>query len=210
MIKRGERVSDDELLKVSGSIGEQVSRATNIVNHLREFGRKSDLDLSPVDLNEPIRGVFTLLGQQLKLRNIEINLNLDEGLPTILAEKNRLEQIFLNLVTNSRDSMEARGPEATKELTITTCQEGNTVLARVSDTGTGMPEEIRKKIFDPFFTTKEPGKGTGLGLSISYNLVKDFKGDIRVESTPGVGTTFTISFPVHQTKGNPNDQVVSH
>jgi C4-dicarboxylate-specific signal transduction histidine kinase len=200
MIKRGEKVSDDELLKVSGSISEQVNRATNIVNHLREFGRKSDLDLSPVDLNEPIRGVFTLLGQQLKLRNIEINLNLDEGLPKILAEKNRLEQIFLNLVTNGRDAMETKEPEATKELTITTFQEGNTVLARVSDTGTGMPEEIRKKIFDPFFTTKEPGKGTGLGLSISYNLVKDFKGDIRVESTPGVGTTFTITFPVHQTK----------
>jgi PAS domain S-box-containing protein len=210
IIKRGEKVSDDELLKVSRNISEQVNRATNIVDHLREFGRKSDLDLYPVDLNEPIRDVFTLLGQQLKLRNIEINLNLDEDLPKILAEKNRLEQVFLNLVTNGRDAMEAKGPEATKELTITTCQKGDTVLARVSDTGTGMPEETRKKIFDPFFTTKEPGKGTGLGLSISFNLVKDFKGDIRAESTPGIGTTFTISFPVHQGKGNPHDEVISH
>jgi len=197
-IKRGEQISDDELLKVSRNIGQQVDRATNIINHMREFGRKSNLEVHPVDLNEPIRGVFTLLGQQLKLRNIGLNLKLDEDLPKIMADRNRLEQIFLNLVTNARDAMEARGPGASKDLTITTYQEGDRVVAAVSDTGTGMPEGIRNKIFEPFFTTKEAEKGTGLGLSITYNLVKDFKGDIGVDSVPDVGTTFTIRFPAYR------------
>jgi len=197
-IKRGEQISDDEVLKVSRNISKQVDRATHIIDHLRDFGRKSDLSVDPVDLNDPIRGVFMLLGQQLKLRNMEVNLRLDEGLPRILADRNRLEQIFLNLVTNARDAMEAKGPEATKKLTITTSREGDAVVARVWDTGTGMPEGIRKKIFEPFFTTKEAGQGTGLGLSITYNLVKDFKGDIEVESAPDLGTTFKVSFPVYE------------
>ena len=106
--------------------------------------------------------------------------------------------------------MEEKKPEATKELTITTCHEGDRVLARVSDTGTGMPEKIRKKVFEPFFTTKEAGKGTGLGLSITYNLVKDFRGDIEVESVLDVGTTFNIRFPVYEEQGHEDEEVTHH
>ena len=209
-INRGREFSHDELLKVSRNISEQVERATNIVDHLREFGRKSDLEVYPLDVNEPIRSVFTLLGQQLNLRNIEVDLNLAPNLSNILADKNRLEQIFLNLVTNARDAMEAKGPDAVRRLTIATHQEGGRVLATVSDTGKGMEEGIRKKIFDPFFTTKEAGKGTGMGLSITYNLVKDFGGDIDVESTPDVGTTFTIRFPVYDEQGDQGDKVTRY
>jgi len=209
-IKRGQQISDDEVLKVSRNINEQVERATHIIDHLRDFGRKSDLRVYPVDLNDPIRGVFTLLGQQFKLRKIEVNLRLDEGLPKILADRNRLEQIFLNLVTNARDAMEAKGPEAPKKLTITTSREGDGVVARVWDTGTGIPEGIQNKIFEPFFTTKETGQGTGLGLSITYNLVKDFKGDIEVESAPDLGTTFKVSFPVYEEEGHRDDEVANH
>jgi PAS domain S-box-containing protein len=205
VIKRGGKISEQDLLKVSRNINAQVERATSIINHLRDFGRKSGFQVSPVDLNEPIRDVFTLLGQQLKLRDIKLNLKLGRELPKILSDKNRLEQVFLNLVTNARDAMESRGPEWTRELTIVTRQEGNRVIATVSDTGTGMPEEILRKIFEPFFTTKEVGRGTGLGLSITYSLVKDLKGGIEVESVPEVGTTFTTSFPVYeeQEKGRP-------
>jgi C4-dicarboxylate-specific signal transduction histidine kinase len=210
MIRRGKKVSHDELLKVSRNISEQVKRATNIVDHLREFGRKSDLRVYPVDLNEPIGEVFTLLGQQLKLRNINVNLQLESALPAIQADKNRLEQIFLNLITNARDAMESKGQEAIKELTIATYQDGKSVFAEISDTGIGVPEGIQKKIFDPFFTTKEAGKGTGLGLSITYNLVKDFKGDIDVESAPGVGTTFTVKFPIHEERGYSGDEAINY
>ena len=209
-INRGREFSRDELLKVSRNISEQVERATNIVDHLREFGRKSDMEVYPVDVNEPIRSVFTLLGQQLNLRNIEVDLKLAPNLPKISADKNRLEQIFLNLVTNARDAMEAKGPEAVRKLTIATSQEGTRVVATVSDTGKGMVEGIRKKIFDPFFTTKEAGKGTGLGLSITYNLVKDFRGDIDVESTPDVGTAFTIRFPVYDEQGGHGDEAARY
>jgi len=209
-IKREQHISDDELLKLSRNISAQVDRATNIINHMREFGRKSDLDTYPLDLNEPVRAVFTLLGRQLNLRDIEIRLNLDEVLPKILGGKNRLEQVFLNLVTNARDAMEAKGPEAAKTLTVTTCQEGDRVVALVSDTGAGMPKDIQEKMFEPFFTTKEVGKGTGLGLSITYNLVTDFKGDIRVASVPDVGTTFRVSFPVYEKVGHPDDDVENH
>ena len=209
-INRGRKFSHDELLKVSRNISEQVERATNIVDHLREFGRKSDLEVYPVDVNEPIRSVFTLLGQQLNLRNIVVDLKLAPNLSKILADKNRLEQIFLNLVTNARDAMEAKGPGAVRKLTIATYQEGRKVAATVSDTGKGMEKGILKKIFDPFFTTKKAGKGTGLGLSISYNLVKDFMGDIDVESTPDVGTTFTVRFPVYDEQGDHSDEATRY
>jgi C4-dicarboxylate-specific signal transduction histidine kinase len=210
MIERGEGISDEELSKVSRNISEQVMRASKIVDHLREFGRRHDMEVYPLDLNEPIQDVFKLLGQQLKLRDIEVVLQLDQDLPKMLGDKNRLEQIFLNLVANARDAMVAKGPKTIKKLTITTCHEGDSVLATVSDTGTGIPDKIQKKIFDPFFTTKEPGKGTGLGLSIAYNLAKDFKGEMDVTSTLDVGTTFRIRFPIWEQKHGDREEAAHH
>ncbi|MCD4755550.1 MAG: PAS domain S-box protein [Deltaproteobacteria bacterium] len=197
MIRRGQEISDEQLLTVSRNISEQVERATNIINHLREFGRKGDFKIYPVDLNQPIRDVFTIMGEQLRLRDIEVNLDLDKAIPKIMAGRNRLEQIFLNLVTNARDAMKERGMEDVKKITITTYLEGDLVVAEVSDTGKGIPERVQEKMFEPFFTTKEVGKGTGLGLSITYGLVRDFKGGIDVESTLDVGTTFRVRFPAY-------------
>jgi PAS domain S-box-containing protein len=195
MIRRGQEISDEQLLTVSRNINEQVERATNIINHLREFGRKGDFRVYPVDLNQPIRNVFTIMGEQLKLQNIEVNLETDNAIPKIIADRNRLEQIFLNLVANARDALKEKGPKDIRKITITTYLEGDLVVAEVSDTGEGMSEQIREKIFEPFFTTKDVGKGTGLGLSITYGLIRDFKGGIDVESIPDVGTTFRIRFP---------------
>jgi len=201
MIRRGQKISDDQLLKVSRNITEQVDRAASIINHLREFGRRSDFQSIPVDLNTPIQDVFTIMGRQLQLRNIEVELRLAQGLPRVMGDKNRIEQIFLNLVTNARDAMEVKAFGETKKLTITTYEKDDRVVAEVSDTGTGMFELTREKIFEPFFTTKEVGKGTGLGLSITYGIVKDYKGEIEVESALNEGTTFRVSFPAHRAKG---------
>ncbi|NVM22950.1 MAG: PAS domain S-box protein [Desulfobacterales bacterium] len=210
MTKRGEKISDDQLSNVSRNINDQVDRAANIINHLREFGRRTDFKSYPVDINEPIQDVFTILGQQLKLRDIEASLKLAEGLPKILADKNRLEQIFLNLVTNARDAMEAKAGEAIKKLTIATYEQNGRVVALVSDTGMGISEAVREKIFEPFFTTKEVGKGTGLGLSITYRLVKDFGGDIDIKLTSDIGTIFKLSFPIYTDEDHIDDKTSTH
>ena len=185
-----------------------MERAANIINHLREFGRKSDLDeLEKVDINKPIRDVFTVLGQQLKLRQIKVNLDLDENISPILGVRNRLEQVFINLVMNARDSIEekremAHGEEQEGLLSIRSYQEDGKVVAVVRDNGNGMPESVKEKVFEPFFTTKEVTKGTGLGLSISYGIIKDYEGTIEVESMAGSGTIFKISFPALSTEEN--------
>jgi PAS domain S-box-containing protein len=196
MADRGAPLAPQLLTRVSREITVQVERAAAIVSHLREFGRKSDAEeLEKVDINTPIRNVFTLLGQQLALRQIEVQLDLQDGLPPIPAVANRLEQVFLNLVMNARDAMEEQGAGRERLLRIRSFPEGDSVVVMVADTGVGIPEEIRERIFEPFFTTKEVGRGTGLGLSISYGIVKDYGGSIRMESEVGAGTTFTLTFP---------------
>jgi signal transduction histidine kinase len=131
-----------------------------------------------------------------------VDLDLEEGLPLIMADHNRLEQIFLNLVSNARDAMDTQGTGREKRLTIRTAAKGEHVIATVTDTGKGMSKDVLEKIFEPFFTTKEIGKGTGLGLSITYNLVTKFKGSIKAASDLGAGTTFTLSFPIHTEEEN--------
>ncbi len=200
MVKQGQDIPPDELALVSKEISEQVTRAVHIINHLREFGRKGDIQRKKIDINKPIRGVFTLLGQQLKLRGIRIEPDLQEGLPPIMGDRNRLEQVFIDLVINAKDAMEEKkrrreeqGVEAV--LTVRSFKENGDVVVTIGDTGIGIAEDIRDKIFEPFFTTKEVGEGTGLGLSISYGIIKDYHGTIVVESEEGKGTTFKISFP---------------
>ena len=191
----------DVLVKVYSEIGSQVDRAANIIDHLREFGRKSEPDqVEKVFINKPITDVFTVLGQQLKLKQIKVDLDLDESLPPIYGVNNRLEQVFINLVMNARDAIEEmreRDDQQEREgiLNIRTYQEKGRVTAIVRDNGIGMPERVKEKIFEPFYTTKDVGRGTGLGLSISYGIIKDYEGTIEVESMPGSGTIFKITFP---------------
>jgi PAS domain S-box-containing protein len=189
-----------ELEQVSRHMIEQVDRAVRIIKHLRAFGRKTEIKKEKVNINIPIQGIFTLLGQQLKLRGIEVVLDLAKNLAPIKGDANRLEQVFMDLVINARDSLEekmrdfATGKVVTR-LGIRSFQENGNVVITVWDTGTGIPNEIRDKIFEPFFTTKEVGRGTGLGLSISYGIIKDYGGTIEVESEEGKGSTFKITFP---------------
>ena len=117
-----------------------------------------------------------------------------------MADVNRLEQVFVDLVVNARDSMEEKEMEFVeghidKTLTVRSTKGEGHLVVTIRDTGTGIPEEVRDRIFEPFFTTKEVGKGTGLGLSISYGIIKDYEGTIGVESETGKGTTFRLTFP---------------
>jgi histidine kinase len=198
-IDRNEPVSPDILRELADEMDSQVDRASLIINHLRQFGRKTDIRKVNVQLNDCISGTFTVLGRQLELHGIKVELDLDKELPSIKGDRNRLEQVFLNLIMNARDALDEKqelaGQDVEKILRISSKTAGDRVVVTVSDTGLGMSEAVKEKIFEPFFTTKPVGKGTGLGLSISFGIVRDYDGIIEVQSVEGRGTTFTISFP---------------
>ena len=200
VLNKGDTLEKRDLVSLGKDISDNVQRAAGIIKHMRDFSRQSDAVKTKVCINRPIRDVFNVLGQQLRVHQIRVELELDAHIPYIMAEHNRLEQVFINLVTNAIDAMDEKGKLRGTDpwervLTIRSYVEHGRVTAVVSDTGTGIPEEMRHKIFEPFFTTKEVGKGTGLGISISYGIVKDYDGTIDVDSTPGEGTTFTLTFP---------------
>jgi C4-dicarboxylate-specific signal transduction histidine kinase len=200
MTESEREIPREDLLQVVSKMTSQVDRAAEIINRLREFGRKAEFTKEKVEINKPIRGVFDIIGRQLRLQNIDVILDLDETLPPILAHNNRLEQVLFNLITNARDAIQNRqnigaAPNG-HAITVRSYAEGERVSVLVSDTGAGIPAEKRDKIFEPFFTTKETGKGMGLGLSIAYGIVKDYGGDIHIEEMEGEGTTFKMTFPI--------------
>ncbi|MFH1116804.1 MAG: ATP-binding protein [Pseudomonadota bacterium] len=201
-VKTGRSLTPEDLEKVSAELDANVDRAARIINHLRQFGRRADQSMSPIDINEPIRSVFTLLGTQLEHHSIRWTLDLKEDLPQILGDGNRLEQVFINLVLNSRDAILSRvgskdAPRETtdKLVTIRSSHEMERVVVSVSDTGAGIPEPLRARVFEPFFTTKKTGEGTGLGLSISYGIIKEHNGTIEIDTSQTQGTTFRLTFP---------------
>jgi histidine kinase len=196
----GEQMKPDILRTMAEEIDTHVDRASKIIGHMREFGRKSDVAKEKVQVNHVLRRAVDFFHQQLKLREIEVQEHLEADLPLILADPNRLEQVFVNLLINARDAIEHKaerqnGKGEFKRITLRTRADDWAVVIEVTDTGTGIPEALLDRIFEPFFTTKKVGKGTGLGLSISYGIVQDYDGTIKVESKEGQGATFIIRFP---------------
>ncbi len=197
----------DELHQIGEDLESDIERSRRIINHLRAFARTSPQGASTLDLNKIIQDSFILVGERLKLHNVEVALDLHSEPLLMLGKPNRLEQVFLNLISNAEYALTEMGiriseglvkiaPEDFhKELRITTYRNGDTVVAEVTDNGIGIPSEKHEHIFTPFFTTKPVGEGTGLGLSISYGIVKDFNGEITFKSEEHQGTTFTLQFP---------------
>jgi len=174
-------------------IADASARMEKIVKHLRTFSRSEPPVLSPVDVNSIVKDAFLILNDHLLSHSIETLLDLTP-VPLALGNPNRLEQVVINLVTNARDAMTGGGM-----LTISTKEETRDgrpfIRLTIKDSGCGIPEEIIGKVFDPFFTTKETGKGTGLGLSISLGIVREHRGDIRIESVKGFGSSFHVLIP---------------
>jgi histidine kinase len=199
--RKQEAIDPQILTTMAEEIDSHVDRASKIINHLREFGRKADVKKGRVQVNEAMTRALEIFSQQLKLREIEVICDLDPDLPLIQADANRLEQVFINLLINARDAIEEkcegedRGKVAKRIHLKTSCGETQ-VIVEVRDTGTGIPETILDKVFEPFFTTKSVGQGTGLGLSISYGIVQDYHGTIKVETREGEGSNFIVQFPV--------------
>lgn len=201
IVKNGYSLSTEDLGSITRELTASVDRASRIINHLRLFGRKADGAMIHVNVNTPIRNVFTLLGTQLQATGITWELNLDENLPPIEGDANRLEQVFVNLVMNARDAILGREREGDPEriekaIKIRSYVENSRIVVTVSDTGPGIKEQWREKIFEPFFTTKKTGEGTGLGLSISYGIIKEHQGIIEVDPHHDKGATFRITFPL--------------
>ena len=198
MVEQRREIPPGDLSQVVTEMSTQVDRAAEIINTLRSFGRKAELVAERVDINKPIRAVFSLVGRQFELDNIQLELDLGRSLRPILAHDNRLQQVFFNLVTNARDAIvekKQRLPEQpTGWIRIRTYQKGDRVMAEVADDGIGIGDGVRDKIFEPFFSTKESSTDMGLGLAITYGILKDYSGDIQLTSRDGGGTTFTLSF----------------
>ena len=181
-------------------IDHNVDRSAKIINHMRQFARKSEMVLGKVQVNEVLARAFEIFSQQLKARGIEVVWDVDENLPLIMADPSRLEQVFLNLILNARDAIEEKWatvdpPLDSKRIMFKTKLVKETVVVEVVDNGAGIPDDMSDKIFEPFFTTKEVGKGTGLGLSISYGIIKDCRGDIKATTLEEGETCFRLTFP---------------
>jgi C4-dicarboxylate-specific signal transduction histidine kinase len=184
----------ERFLEELDSAMQQVRKASEIISHLRTFGRAAPVTREPVAINEVIRRSLSLMQEQMRLRQIEVQVDLCASDPVVVGSAIQLEQVFINLLTNARDAV-ARAPER-----VVSIQCGLTedfAELSVSDTGPGIPVELEQRIFDPFFTTKEVGKGTGLGLSITYGILKEHHGTIWVaKNPPGEGATFVVQLPL--------------
>jgi len=199
-VKKKESIREDILETMAEEIDSHVDRASKIINHLREFGRKSEVKKERVQVNDAMEKALEIFSQQLKLREIDVVKELDATLPTVSANANRLEQIFINLLINARDAIEEKCEKVghknlPKKIFLRSRFRDGKVTVEVEDTGGGIPRSVLERIFEPFFTTKRVGKGTGLGLSISYGIVQDYEGTIRVETEEGEGANFIIQFP---------------
>lgn len=179
-------------------------RVRDIVKGLKTFARDDDTGLEELDINTVLEYSIKMTWNELRYK-AELVRHLSP-VPPILGNAGQLSQVFINLLVNAVQAMAEPG-----DITIETFQEGDVVRVKISDTGLGIPEENLVKIMDPFFTTKPVGEGTGLGLSISFEIIKQHRGEIHVESQVGKGTTFTISLPVSgiSTKPNPSQTMPS-
>ncbi|WP_179293833.1 PAS domain-containing sensor histidine kinase [Candidatus Methanoperedens nitratireducens] len=179
---------DDDTKAKLTIIDDEVNKAASIVKGLLDFARQSEPKLSRIDINKEIEKVLSILNPQLN--DIKVTTDL-VPLPPILADSGQIQQVIMNLLRNSIQSIEKNG-----EIMIRTTSKQDHIEISISDNGCGIPEENLDKIFDPFFTTKEQGKGTGLGLSVCYGIIKRHNGSIEVKSETGNGTMFTVKLPV--------------
>jgi signal transduction histidine kinase len=191
------RLSIDEIVKAA-------ERAASLTRQLLAFARKQIIEPVPLDLSSVVSGSIQML-RRLLGEDIEITVVLDEGLGVVEADPGQMQQLLVNLTVNARDAMPEGGTLVIETANVVVADEylathpevspGRYVTLSVTDTGTGMSEEVRAHLFEPFFTTKPPGKGTGLGLATCHGIVSQSGGHIWVHSDLGDGTTVTILLP---------------
>ena len=188
--KEGENLGEFERALIQ--IRTQGQRCKEITHKLLSFARKTDPRVHEVQLNALVEEMVSLSAQKAKYANVVLETQLAENLPTVNVSESEMQQVFLNLINNATDAMEKTGGT----IRVTTGNEGDGIIIRVSDNGPGIPKANLDRIFNPFYTTKSVGKGTGLGLSICHGIIKKIGGEIKVESEVDVGTTFIVRIPL--------------
>jgi len=169
-----------------------LDRIKKIVMDLKLYARKDIGEKADADLNTVMDAALGIVHNKIKY-HCQLVKQYAEPLPLTEINVQQCTQVFINLIVNGADAISGQGT-----ITVRTYEKGGMVWGEVSDTGTGIPDDIRAKIFEPLFTTKDPGKGTGLGLSITSEIVRKHHGVLELESTMGVGTTFKVGFPFKQ------------
>ena len=186
------KINPQELITDFKEALRQVERISNIISHLRTFGRTDSYSYDKLQLPPILDKTLLLLGDRLRLNNIQLTCDIEEELPCVYGNAIKLEQVFINLTQNSIDALEQsnRG-----KITVIMRREADKIVIRFSDNGAGIDPEVVGKIFEPFFSTKEVGRGTGLGLSLVNGIIKEHNGAIDCESEPGKGTMIVITLP---------------
>jgi two-component system NtrC family sensor kinase len=192
-----DNLEGDQLESVT-LIKREADRAIGVIRDLLLFARKTDARDVPVDINTVVKHTVRLRALASRSNGIEVHMQLDESSPKVRGDEQKLQQVLLNLLVNAESALH---DAKVRHLSVITQSKNGTVITVVSDTGHGMTASVSQRVFEPFFTTKPPGEGTGLGLSVSYGIVQAHGGTISVESTPNVGTTFTISLPLYVEEG---------
>jgi PAS domain S-box-containing protein len=196
--------ADDSLLESLQEISQAANRAASLTRQLLAFSRKQMLRPRALDVREVLGNLGRMLGRIIG-ENIQLHVHCAENLPPVLADQVNLEQVVINLAVNARDAMPRGGPltinadlvdvDARHKERSPDAILGTFLRLSVADAGVGMDQSVQRKIFEPFFTTKAVGKGTGMGLATVYGIVKQHHGWIEVNSSVGVGTTFTVYLP---------------
>jgi signal transduction histidine kinase len=186
-------------------VSEGLKRTHSLVRDLRDFAavRQSDERVAGCDLGNGLRSTIQLLKYGLRERNASIELEIEDGVPTISGDLGALNQVFLNLIKNAAEAF----PPGGGSIQVSLRCEDDMLNVTVADDGPGIPEDAMPLLFEPFFTTKAAGEGTGLGLSISRKIVAAHGGELEVESEVGRGTRFSVRLPVYP-KRLPDSQTI--
>jgi two-component system, NtrC family, sensor kinase len=200
-------IGEEEKKDFLSRIESEITRINRIIRELLDFSRPSSGELTRTHVHEALQNTVTMLEPQPMMEDLTTRLDLTALHDVVLADPNRLQQVFLNIIMNSADALSgAGGREGSKTLTIRSENRNEQIRLIFTDNGPGIPQDELMRIFDPFYTTKEPGKGTGLGLSVCYRIVESLGGTIKAESVVGRGTTIMVVLPLVKEEKNENKE----
>jgi two-component system NtrC family sensor kinase len=192
LLEDRKNLSEEELREMIEDVIGETERSQRIVRNLLDFARESEIKVKPLHLGETVENAVRLVGNQVKMHKIRLEVEIGKDLPTIHGDSQMLCQVFVNLILNAVDVLPERGRIQVRAFQS---DEKGYLAVEIADDGPGIPEHILPRIFEPFFTTKTKGKGTGLGLSVSRGIIGQLGGYIRVRSKVGEGTVFTVLLP---------------